>query len=164
MKKQVENKINRLQVTPCGTSSASATAAMGDKPASVSLAEEIIQPDEQESSGFTVFADEEGRLGIVFEKESGLGQDVFLEAYAELQKLNLEILRNERQLRLSIVEDEPEKEPREENRNWWAEELSCSSCNEMIRLDQEPDSYVIFCPHCGGAVILEPEECSLAGS
>ena len=111
-------------------------------------------PDDVPSSKpFSVEVDEAGRLSIVFEPDTGLGQDLFLEAYVALQKLKAEVDQSNRQKALAVVEEKAQ-----DGNRWWPEEVQCGHCEVAIRLDQEPDAYVIFCEGCGGAVVVKPVE------
>jgi len=37
---------------------------------------------------------------------------------------------------------------------WWPNAVKCNACGCEIKLETEPESYVIFCP-CGGSVVME---------
>lgn len=53
------------------------------------------------------------------------------------------------------VGEEVEEKAKEADR-WWPDEVKCNHCKKTMRIDDEPQLYVVNCQHCGGMVIVEP--------
>lgn len=46
------------------------------------------------------------------------------------------------------------RKPIPSKERWWPAAVKCNNCGREIKLETEPESYVIFCP-CGGSVVME---------